>query len=193
MVELVGGLEPARTFIHRALAGRKHVVTANKSLLAAEGYSLLQAAAIQNVRFGFEASVCEGSRLFRAEDRALLETDSNRCSEISMKRVISILTRMSEDGCDLKDALKDAQSKGFAAGRPAGRYRRSRRGAKTQNSRGTRFRTRAAHSTRCYVEGITKLNIQLRLIRTRDGLRLSSRLAPPRPPGHSVSVEKLCR
>ena len=87
VVELVGGLEPARTFIHRALAGRKHVVTANKSLLAAEGYSLLQAAAIQNVRFGFEASVCGGIPIVRALKTGLVGNRLNRCSEFSTERV----------------------------------------------------------------------------------------------------------
>ena len=48
MVELVGGIEPARGFIQRSLAGNKHVVTANKALLSIDGYSLMKAAEIQN-------------------------------------------------------------------------------------------------------------------------------------------------
>jgi len=119
VVELVGGLEPARTFIHRALAGRKHVVTANKSLLAAEGYSLLQAAAIQNVRFGFEASVCGGIPIVRALKTGLVGNRFESLLGIFNGTCNYILTRMSEDGCDLKDALKDAQSKGFAEADPS--------------------------------------------------------------------------
>ena len=119
MVELVGGLEPARTFIHRALAGRKHVVTANKSLLAAEGYSLLQAAAIQNVRFGFEASVCGGIPIVRALKTGLVGNRIESLLGIFNGTCNYILTRMSEDGCDLKDALKDAQAKGFAEADPS--------------------------------------------------------------------------
>ena len=119
IVELVGGLEPARTFIHRALAGRKHVVTANKSLLAAEGYSLLQAAAIQNVRFGFEASVCGGIPIIRALKTGLVGNRIESLIGIFNGTCNYILTRMSEDGCDLQEALKDAQAKGFAEADPA--------------------------------------------------------------------------
>jgi homoserine dehydrogenase len=119
VVELVGGLEPARTFIHRALAGRKHVVTANKSLLAAEGYSLLQAAANQNVRFGFEASVCGGIPIIRALKAGLVGNRIESLLGIFNGTCNYILTRMSEDGCSLQDALQDAQAKGFAEADPA--------------------------------------------------------------------------
>src|SRR5579872_6772275 len=55
VVELVGGIEPARSFIERSLARGKHVVTANKALLALDGFSLMNAAERQKVRLGFEA------------------------------------------------------------------------------------------------------------------------------------------
>lgn len=119
VVELVGGLEPARTFIHRALAGRKHVVTANKALLAAEGYSLQQAAAIQNVRLAFEASVCGGIPIIRALKTALVGNRIECLMGIFNGTCNYILTRMSDDGCELHDALKDAQQKGFAEADPS--------------------------------------------------------------------------
>src|SRR3989442_14327279 len=64
VVELVGGIEPARSFIQRALAGGKHVVTANKALLAVDGFNLMKAAEDQKVRLGFEGSVCGGIPIF---------------------------------------------------------------------------------------------------------------------------------
>ena len=65
VVELVGGIEPARSFIQRALAGGKHVVTANKALLALDGFNLMKAAEDQKVRLGFEGSVCGGIPIIR--------------------------------------------------------------------------------------------------------------------------------
>src|SRR5947209_828882 len=66
VVELLGGIEPARALIQRSLARNKHVVTANKALLALDGFSLMKAAEIQKVRLGFEASVCGGIPIIRA-------------------------------------------------------------------------------------------------------------------------------
>jgi homoserine dehydrogenase len=97
VVELVGGLEPARTFIQNALSNRKHVVTANKALLAADGLALLRAAAVQRVQFGFEASVCGG---------------------IPIGTCNYILTRMSDARVSFEEALKEAQAKGFAEADP---------------------------------------------------------------------------
>ena len=57
VVELVGGIEPARSFIQRSLAAGKHVVTANKALLALDGFGLMKVAEMQKVCTGFEASV----------------------------------------------------------------------------------------------------------------------------------------
>ena len=66
VVELVGGIEPARSFIQQSLACRKHVVTANKALLALDGFGLMKAAETRKVRLGFEASVCGGIPIIRA-------------------------------------------------------------------------------------------------------------------------------
>ena len=66
MIELVGGLEPARTFILRALAAGKHVVTANKALLAHHGAELFEEARRHGVMLGFEAAVAGGIPLIRA-------------------------------------------------------------------------------------------------------------------------------
>jgi len=114
VVELVGGIEPARSFIHTALAGRKHVVTANKALLATDGYSLLQAAAQQKVRFGFEASVCGGIPIIRALRSGLVGNQIHSLTGILNGTCNYILTRMEEDRAEFSEALSQAQKKGFA-------------------------------------------------------------------------------
>jgi homoserine dehydrogenase len=118
VVELVGGLEPARTFIQRALSNRKHVVTANKALLAADGFSLLKAAADQRVQFGFEASVCAGIPIVRAVQSGLIGNHIESITGILNGTCNYILTRMSDSGVGFEEALKEAQAKGFAEADP---------------------------------------------------------------------------
>jgi homoserine dehydrogenase len=114
VVELVGGIEPARTLIQQAFAGGKHVVTANKALLALDGYSLLQAAEMQNVRLGFEASVCGGIPIIRALRNGLVGNHIQRLSGILNGTCNYILTRMAEARIDFDVALQEAQAQGFA-------------------------------------------------------------------------------
>ena len=97
VVELVGGIEPARTLIQRALARGKHVVTANKALLALDGFSLMKAAELQKVRLGFEASVCGGIPIIRALRNGLVGTQIQRLTGILNGTCNYILTRMTED------------------------------------------------------------------------------------------------
>jgi homoserine dehydrogenase len=118
IVELVGGIEPARSFIEHSLARGKHVVTANKALLALDGFSLMQAAEAQKVRLGFEASVCGGIPIIRALRNGLVGNNIQRLSGIMNGTCNYILTRMTEDGVEFEDALRDAQAKGFAEADP---------------------------------------------------------------------------
>jgi homoserine dehydrogenase len=118
VVELVGGIEPARSFIHDALAGRKHVVTANKALLAADGFNLQRTAEKQKVRFGFEASVCGGIPIIRALKSGLVGNQIQSLSGILNGTCNYILTRMEEDRAEFPEALRDAQAKGFAEADP---------------------------------------------------------------------------
>jgi homoserine dehydrogenase len=118
VVELVGGIEPARGFIERSLACGKHVVTANKALLALDGFSLMKAAEAQKVRLGFEASVCGGIPIIRALRGGLVGNNIQRLSGILNGTCNYILTRMAEDGMEFEDALREAQAKGFAEADP---------------------------------------------------------------------------
>jgi homoserine dehydrogenase len=119
IVELVGGIEPARSFIERSLARGKHVVTANKALLALDGFSLMKAAEAQKVRLGFEASVCGGIPIIRALRNGLVGNNIQRLSGILNGTCNYILTRMTEDGVEFEEALRDAQAKGFAETDPS--------------------------------------------------------------------------
>jgi homoserine dehydrogenase len=114
VVELMGGIEPARTLIQHALAGGKHVVTANKALLALDGFSLMKAAEMQNVRLGFEASVCGGIPIIRTLRNGLVGNQIQSLSGILNGTCNYILSRMSEDRIEFDVALREAQAKGFA-------------------------------------------------------------------------------
>ena len=118
VVELVGGVEPARSFIKQALAGGKHVVTANKALLALDGFTLMKAAESQNVRLGFEASVCGGIPIIRALRNGLVGNSIESLNGILNGTCNYILTRMEEARLDFESALQEAQSKGFAEADP---------------------------------------------------------------------------
>jgi homoserine dehydrogenase len=119
VVELVGGIEPARSFIERSLARGKHVVTANKALLALDGFSLMRAAEVRKVRLGFEASVCGGIPIVRALRDGLVGNNIHKLSGILNGTCNYILTRMTEDGFEFADALREAQAEGFAEADPA--------------------------------------------------------------------------
>ena len=105
VVELIGGIEPARALIQRSLARSKHVVTANKALLALDGFSIMKAAEIQKVRLGFEASVCGGIPIIRALRNGLVGNQIHSLRGILNGTCNYILTRMTEDRVDFNDAL----------------------------------------------------------------------------------------
>jgi len=118
VIELLGGLEPARTFILRALSTGKHVVTANKALLAHHGGELFEEARQHGVMFGFEAAVAGGIPLIRSIKEGLA---ANRI--LSVHGIVNgtsnyILTKMTDEGRDFAEVLKEAQAKGYAEADP---------------------------------------------------------------------------
>jgi homoserine dehydrogenase len=118
VVELVGGLEPARTFILRALAAGKHVVTANKALLAHHGAELYEEARRRGVALAFEAAVAGGIPLIRAVKEGLV---ANRV--LSLAGIVNgtcnyILSKMTDEGLDFSLVLKEAQAHGYAEADP---------------------------------------------------------------------------
>ncbi len=114
IVEVIGGIEPARELITTALAGGKPVVTANKELLANFGGELFQAADRHAVDLLFEAAVAGGIPLVRALRESLRGEPIRRMMGIVNGTTNFILTRMTEDGMLYGEALAEAQRLGFA-------------------------------------------------------------------------------
>jgi homoserine dehydrogenase len=118
VVELVGGLEPARTFILRALAAGKHVVTANKALLAHHGAELYEEARRRGVALGFEAAVAGGIPLIRAVKEGLVANHVLSLAGIVNGTCNYILSKMTDEGLDFSLVLKEAQAHGYAEADP---------------------------------------------------------------------------
>jgi len=119
VVEVMGGVNPAREYVLSALARGKHVVTANKELVAKHGGEIWEMAERTRVAFRFEGSVAAGIPIIKALDECLA---SNRISEIS--GIVNgttnyILTRMAREGWEFEEALADAQQKGYAERDPS--------------------------------------------------------------------------
>lgn len=118
VIELVGGLEPARSFILRALRSGKHVVTANKALLAHYGSELFEEARARGIMLGFEAAVAGGIPLIRAVKEGLTANRITSVFGIVNGTSNYILTKMTEEGWDFSRALAEAQAKGYAEADP---------------------------------------------------------------------------
>ncbi len=116
--ELIGGLEPARTLILRALANGKPVVTANKELLASAGDEILGAAAAGELDLAFEAAVAGGIPLIRPLAESLAGERVERLMGIVNGTTNFILTMMSERGWGFAEALTEAQRLGYAEADP---------------------------------------------------------------------------
>jgi homoserine dehydrogenase len=118
VVELIGGVNPAKSIVIEALKKGKNVVTANKKLLAEEGEDVFAALESSNASLGFEASVCGGIPCIQALRDGLVGNRIDTVMGILNGTTNYILTRMGEEGLSFEDALKDAQKKGFAEADP---------------------------------------------------------------------------
>ncbi|GAB4339821.1 MAG: homoserine dehydrogenase [Candidatus Abyssubacteria bacterium] len=118
VVELIGGYSPAGEFIIEALNNRKHVVTANKALLAKQGSELVELAAKNGVDLCFEASVAGGIPILKAIREGLVGNNINYVYGIVNGTCNYILSRMTYEKMGFERALKEAQKKGFAEANP---------------------------------------------------------------------------
>ncbi|HYP23205.1 MAG TPA: homoserine dehydrogenase [Actinomycetota bacterium] len=118
VVETIGGLDPARELVLAALAAGKHVVTANKELIATHGRELLDAAASGGVDVLFEAAVGGGIPVIRSIKESLAGDRLVRVMGIVNGTTNFILTRMSEDAMSFEAALAEAQGLGYAEADP---------------------------------------------------------------------------
>ncbi len=118
VIELIGGYEPARSFVLKAIDNGKHVVTANKALLAKYGGEILAAAAAKGVEVMFEASVGGGIPVLSAIKENLCVNRFRSIFGILNGTCNYILTRMTDEGADFASVLKDAQQQGYAEADP---------------------------------------------------------------------------
>ncbi len=118
VAELMGGLEPARSYIDGALRSGKNVVTANKELLAKQGHELMRAAAERSLDLSFEGSVAGGIPIIQAMKISLGANRIDELMGILNGTTNYILTRMAMDGSDYESALAEAQAKGYAEADP---------------------------------------------------------------------------
>ena len=114
VIELIGGYEPAKTFVLKAIEKGKHIVTANKALLALHGEAIYAAAARKNVEVQFEASVGGGIPVLTAIKSNLAANNFGSVIGIMNGTCNYILTRMTQEGADFGDVLKTAQELGYA-------------------------------------------------------------------------------
>jgi homoserine dehydrogenase len=118
VVEVMGGLDPARDYVLRAMAAGKHVVTANKQLLSQHGEELWATAREHGVQLRFEAAVAGVVPVIRVLQESLAAAHVDRLHGIVNGTTNFILTRMAETGATYEDALAEAQRLGYAEADP---------------------------------------------------------------------------
>jgi len=118
VVELIGGESPAQDYVKRALSSKKHVVTANKELIAKHGAELLSLAQQHNVGLLYEGSVGGGIPLIAPFKHDLVANEISGIYAIINGTTNYILTRMAREGMDFSEALKTAQQLGYAEANP---------------------------------------------------------------------------
>jgi homoserine dehydrogenase len=156
VVELIGGLEPARSLILRALANGKHVVTANKALLATHGEELYAAAREHGRMLAFEAAVAGGIPLIRSVKEGLVANRITTLYGIVNGTSNYILTKMTDEGREFREVLAEAQSEGFAESDPTYDIEGIDSAHKLQILATLAFRTSVKLQS-IYVEGISKI------------------------------------
>lgn len=119
VVETMGGVEPAYTYVKSSLLAGKSVCTSNKELVARHGAELLEIARQNNINFLFEASVGGGIPIIRPLNQSLTADEIEEITGILNGTTNYILTEMRDKGIDFDTALKEAQAKGYAERNPA--------------------------------------------------------------------------
>ena len=118
VVELMGGIEPAKTLVLKAIENGKHVVTANKALIALHGNEIFAAAQKQGVMVAFEAAVAGGIPIIKAIREGLTGNEIEWLAGIINGTGNFILTEMRDKGRDFEDVLAEAQALGYAEADP---------------------------------------------------------------------------
>ena len=118
VVEVMGGQDPAHDYIRKSISGGKHLVTANKEVMARYGPEILTLARENGVQVLFEASVAGGTPIIAPLLRDLVSNDISTIRAIVNGTTNYILTRMADEGADFDVALKEAQQLGYAEADP---------------------------------------------------------------------------
>lgn len=156
IIEVMGGIHPAKEYILEALNAGKNVVTANKDLVAEEGHRLLEAAAEHQADFLFEAAVAGGIPIIRPLKQCLAGNHITEVMGIMNGTTNFILTKMSQEGMEFADALKMAQDLGYAEADPTADVEGYDAGRKLAILASIAFNSRVVFSN-VYTEGITKI------------------------------------
>ena len=157
VIELIGGIEPARTYILDALHAGKHVVTANKDLIAVHGKELMDAAKNSHVDFLFEAAVAGGIPIIRPLKQCLAGNHMSEVMGIVNGTTNFILTKMSQENMEFKDALALATELGYAEADPTADIDGLDAGRKVAILSSVAFNSRVVFDD-VYIEGITKIS-----------------------------------
>lgn len=118
VVEAMGGVEPAYTFVKEMLLAGKQVATSNKNLVAEKGAELIAIAREKNINFMFGASVGGGIPIIRPLNKCLTADEIEEITGILNGTTNYMLTRMANEGISFEEVLKDAQAKGYAEADP---------------------------------------------------------------------------
>lgn len=194
VIELIGGYEPARRFVLKAIENGKHVVTANKALLALHGPEIYAAAAAKGVEVLFEAAVGGGIPVLSAIKGNLAANNFATVLGILNGTCNYILTRMTHEGADFADVLKTAQELGYAEADPTFDIEGTDTAHKLSLLLSLCFGTRIEFKD-IHTEGITSISaldinfarefgykIKLLAIGKRDGARIEARVHPTMVP-----------
>lgn len=157
VIELIGGIEPARTYILAALNAGKHVVSANKDLIAVHGKELLDAAEANHVDFLFEAAVAGGIPIIRPLKQCLAGNHMTEVMGIVNGTTNFILTKMTQEGMEFADALALATELGYAEADPTADIEGLDAGRKVAILASVAFNSRVVFDD-VYKEGITKIS-----------------------------------
>ena len=156
VIEAMGGIEPARTMILEAIAAGKSVVTANKDLIAEHGRELLEAAREHKVDLLFEAAVAGGIPIIRPLKECLAGNHMTEVMGIVNGTTNFILTKMTQEGMEFKDALALATELGYAEADPTADIEGLDAGRKVAILASVAFNSRVVFND-VYTEGIAKI------------------------------------
>ncbi|MDD5944848.1 MAG: homoserine dehydrogenase [Clostridia bacterium] len=157
VIEVMGGIEPAKTYISEALAHKKHVVTANKDLMAEHGHELLDLAAENKCDLLFEAAVAGGIPIIRPLKQCLAANKITEIMGIVNGTTNFILTKMTDEGMEFDEALRLATELGYAEADPTADIEGLDAGRKIAILASIAFNSRVTFSD-VYTEGISKIS-----------------------------------